>query len=373
VRVSEPPAAVPLASRLPPPAQLPADLADFTGRASILSQARTGLGPADESEPVRTATRMALITGMPGVGKTALAVHMAHRLRPYFEDGQLYADLSGSSAGGCDPAAVLRGFLRALGLAPAQIPDGLQERCKLFRSTTAGRSLLVVLDGAGSLADVRPLLPGDARCAVIITSRRRLHGLGGAWSVDLDVLDHAESIELLARMVGPARVERERAAADRLVELVGRLPLALRCVGGRLAAVPGLALGSLAEQLAGSRQTLDELRLGDLNVRSIYDASYDRLSRMEQSTFRLLSMLPSAEFNAETAAELLGWEMPMVERLLERFVDDHLLRVKVVRCDNDEIYYTFPRLVRIYARARLDSTLGRNPQVHGAEELPWAG
>lgn len=356
--VSEQPRPVPTApaSQLPRPAQLPTDIADFTGRAGVLAELGAHLA-MDADVGSRTATRIGFITGMPGVGKTALATHLAHRLRRSYPGGQLYADLNGSSGRALDPAEVLHGFLRTLGLAEEHIPDDLTERCKTYRSATAGRRLLVLLDDAASVDQVRLLLPSDPRCAVVVTGRRRLYGLGGLWNIDLDVFDHAESLELLARIIGRDRVDREQRAARTLVDMVGRLPLALRCIGARLAAVPARSLSGMAEHLQRSREVLDELCLGELDVRSAYDASYDLLNRVEQSTFRLLSMLPHGEFTAEAVADLLGWEVPPAERLLERFADNHLLKVSVVPGARDQLHYSFPRVAHLYARERLDSVL----------------
>ncbi|WP_078871540.1 AfsR/SARP family transcriptional regulator [Streptomyces caatingaensis] len=348
-REAAPPRTV--SARIPVPAQLPPDLCDFTGRAALVGRAPLALAPRGAGPSCPTATPVAVITGMPGVGKTALAVHMAHTVRPHFEDGQLYADLRGSTGAGRDPADVLHGFLRALGLAESQVPEDLEERCKLFRSTTVGRKLLVVLDDAASLADARLLLPGGPRCAVILTSRRRLYGPGGAWHISLDAMEPAEGRELLARIVGAARVGREPAAATRLVEVVGALPLAVRCIGGRLGRSPGLSLTTLVEQLIRSSRLLDELRLGELDVRSLYDSSYDRLNRVERSVFRLLSLLPHKEFATEEVVELLGSDSRTVERFLQRYVDRHL--IGIVPAENETVHYTFPGLTRVYARERL--------------------
>ncbi|WNM31371.1 BTAD domain-containing putative transcriptional regulator [Streptomyces sp. Li-HN-5-11] len=349
------PASLPAVAGVPTPAQLPADLADFTGREALVSDLVADFTADQQAGALRTAPWMALISGMPGVGKTALAVHLAHLIRDRFGGGQLFADLRASSTTPRDPAEVLMSFLRSLGMAEQQIPDGTEERCNLFRSVTANRRLLLVIDDVSSLADLRPLLPANPQCAVVVTGCRTLHGVGGAVNVDLDVMDHAEGVELLARIVGRARLEAERCATDRLVELCGRLPVALRCIGSRLVAVPGLPLTVLADRLTNSRQALDELYLGDLNLRAMYDSSYARLNRQEQSTFRLLSMLPGEAFTGDAVAELLGWEPAAVERVLTRFTDDHL--IKVVGFDNDRIHYAFPELTRAYAKSRLESVL----------------
>ncbi|MFH9138863.1 AfsR/SARP family transcriptional regulator [Streptomyces sp. NPDC017524] len=352
----------PTAPSKPVPAQLPADLTDFTGRESLVSQAPAVLACDEQCATPRTATAVAVISGMPGVGKTALAVHISHTVRPFFEDGQLYADLCDSMGTGRDPSEVLHGFLRALGVAETEIPTDPEERSKLFRSTTVGRRLLILLDDASSLADIRPLLPGDPHCAVVITSRRRLHGLGGAWNINLDAMDTAEGSELLSRIIGTARVKRESRAAGRLVATVGGLPLAVRCIGGRLSGSPGLTLASLVLQLACSEKLLDHLRLGELDVRSRYNFSYERLGRVERSVFRLLSILPPEEFTAESVVELLGSDSRTVERLLQSLVDSHL--IDIVRWENDSAHYAFPELTWVYARERLLDTLSRDGLWH---------
>ncbi|MFC9975284.1 BTAD domain-containing putative transcriptional regulator [Spirillospora sp. NPDC127200] len=350
-----PPAAARPRLKVDSPAQLPDDVADFTGRAEAVRDVVAWLTAAGHPPSGAPAAPIAVLTGMPGVGKTALAVHAAHKLRPRFPDGQLYADLRASAGTPADASEVIYGFLRALGVPASQVPGGLEERGRLFRATTAGRRLLVVLDDAAPPADLRPLLPDDPRCAVLVTSRRNPHGPAGARHVVLDVLDRAEAAELLARMVGRGRLEQAPRAAERLVELTTGLPLALRCVGRRLASAPDLAVAELADRLARHPQTLDMLRIGDLDVRSRYDSSYDGLSRLEQGIFRLLSMLPPGEFTADAAARLLGWEIANVERALERFVDDHLLKVAPVA--DGQIRYVFPELTRNYARERLYSML----------------
>ncbi|MFE0088418.1 BTAD domain-containing putative transcriptional regulator [Streptomyces sp. NPDC059016] len=351
------PPARPATRGVPVPAQLPADLTDFTGRRSVVAQAPAVLARDAEHTRPRTATPVAVISGMPGVGKTALAVHLSHTVRSLFHDGQLYADLCGSTG----PADVLHGFLRALGTPAGDIPADLEERSKLFRSTTVGRRLLVLLDDVSSPAEVRPLLPGDPECAVVITSRRRLHGLDGAWNIDLDAMDTAEGSELLSHIVGLARVRRERQAAEELVETVGGLPLAVRCLGGRLNGSPGLTLSGLALQLACADKLLDELRLGDLDVRSRYDRSYEGLGRVERSVFRLLSILPSRQFTTDSVVELLGSDRRTVERQLERFVDGHLISI---RWENDTAHYAIPAVTRAYARERLLDTLWHDGLDH---------
>ncbi|TDC54732.1 AfsR/SARP family transcriptional regulator [Actinomadura sp. KC345] len=342
----------PLSWGIAPPAQLPPDVADFTGRERVIEEILAGFTPVGDADPP-TATPILAISGMPGVGKTALMVHLAHRLRPRFPDGQLYAELRGSTGEPRDLAEILRGFLRALGIPDARLPDGLEERSALFRSMTADHRLLVVVDDAARPADLRPLLPGDPRCGVVVTGRRRLHGLAGVRDVGLDVLAPDEGLEMLAHLTGRDRLERAPHAARRLVALGGGLPFALRCIGSRIAMMPGLALDEVAEQVR--RSPLDLLRIGELDMRSAYDASYGGLSRLEQGIFRLLSMLPEDGFTAASAAGLLGWEADDLLRILERLVDEYL--ITVVAWDAGGPRYRLPTLTLAYARERLTSTL----------------
>ncbi|MEU5884547.1 BTAD domain-containing putative transcriptional regulator [Spirillospora sp. NPDC047279] len=340
------------------PRQLPPDLGDLTGRQELIEELAAGFEKA--AAGAHTAIPITVITGLPGVGKTALAVHLAHRLRDRFPDGQLYADLHASTGAGCDVAESLRRLLRAVGVPNSQIPDSAEERSTLLRSATAGRRLLLVIDDAAEPAEVAPLLPGDPGCGVIITSAHRMPGLIGGRHVELRPLTRSEGVELLGRVIGEARIRREPGAAERLVELVGGLPLALRCVAGRLATRQGALLADTAEQLERSERPLDLLRLGDLDVRSRLDAGYRRLGRLDKGIFRLLSMLPVAEFTLRTAAELLGWDEAVVEGALDRLADEHLI---VVRRTAGELRYAFPVLVLSHARERLTQALER--------EEPW--
>ncbi|TDE25297.1 BTAD domain-containing putative transcriptional regulator [Actinomadura sp. 6K520] len=332
----------------PAPARLPED-PEFAGRGTDVAEICEQVA-APPPEPCG-AGRITVLSGMPGVGKTALAVHAAHRLRSAFADGQLYADLRGSTDRARDPAEVLHSFLRALGFPGQQIPEGLRDRSGLLSSAAAGRSLLMVLDDAASAAQVRPLLPGGPRCAVVVTSRRRLEGLPGARNIEIDVLNRADGIELLARIIGGPRIRRERDGAELLVDACDSLPLALRCIGDRLAAMPGYPLGRMAEELTRTPQRLPELRFGDLDLRSRFDSSYERLGDREQGAFALLSMLP-AEFTADTAADLLGWDVADARRTLDHFLNHHLLRCAQ---ENGTVRYRYPKLARMYARERLTS------------------
>jgi DNA-binding SARP family transcriptional activator len=217
------------------PAQLPADLAAFAGRRAEVARVSALL-----EEPAASAMVIGAIDGMPGAGKTTLAVHWAHLVADRFPDGQPYVNLRGFGPGGAlGPAEVLSGFLIALGVTPQQVPADLDGRAALYRSLLAGQRVLVVLDNARDVAQVRPLLPGSPGCMVIVTSRNRLTGLvasDGAWMLTLDVFSAADAREALARRLGADRVVAEPAAVDEIIAASGRLPLAL--VAARAAAHP---------------------------------------------------------------------------------------------------------------------------------------
>src|SRR5262249_19529753 len=198
----------------------------------------------------RATTVLIAIRGRAGIGKTTLAVHAAHRLRDRYPDGQLYVHLRGMEASPLTATEVLARFLRSLGVDRMAIPDDIEERAALYRSRLADRRLLIVLDDAACEAQVRPLLPGTPGCAVLVTSRARLTGLGGAQLVDLDIYEPEESVELLARVAGPERVAAEPAAAREIVRVCGFLPLAIRVPGARLGARPHSPLSPLAHHPA---------------------------------------------------------------------------------------------------------------------------
>ena len=215
-------------------AQLPHDIADFTGRDQLIARISQALAPGD------TAIGIVVLSGRGGVGKTALAVHAAHLLRPSFPDGQLYVNLAGTAEEPLSPATVLGRFLRALGIAGSAIPAGLEERAELYRQRLADRRVLVVLDDAAGEAQVKPLLPGTASCGVVVTSRAALIGLAGGRHGVLEEFEEDEAVLLMGRIAGLQRVAAEPAAATQMSHLCGHLPLAIRIAGARLAARPRL-------------------------------------------------------------------------------------------------------------------------------------
>ncbi|MGH3825300.1 MAG: ATP-binding protein, partial [Pseudonocardiaceae bacterium] len=326
------------------PAQLPADVTDFTGRKTQLATLTHLTAAAN-----RSATVLVAITGKAGVGKTTLAVHAAHRLRAQYPDGQLFVNLRGTEASPLPATDVLARFLRSLGVDGAAIPDDAEERAALYRSRLADRRLLILLDDAACEAQLRPLLPGSPGCAVLVTSRARLAGLGGARVVDLDVLEPDQAVELLARVAGPQRVAAEPAAAREIVRLCGFLPLAVRVAGARLGARPHWPLSRLEADLTDDHARLDTLRLGDLQVRASFALSYESLDAMARRAFRLLGLLEIRDFAPWVTAALLDVPQTRAEELMDTLVDQHLLEV-AGHDATGRLRYRFHDLLRVYAR-----------------------
>ena len=332
------------------PCLLPPSVGDFTGRekeaASLLELLAAEVGGPG-------AVVVGAVAGKPGVGKTALAVHVAHRLRAAgrFGDGQLYVDLEGASPHPKDPGRVLARFLRCLGVDPATIPEGLEERAERYRTLLADRRMLVVLDNAAGEAQVRGLLPSSPGCAAVVTSRAHLAGLEGARLVDLDVLAADRAVELLAKVAGPDRVAAEADAAAAIVGACGWLPLAIRIAGARLAARRSWSLARLAERLADEHRRLDELAAGDLEVRASIALSYHALPDQQRRGWRRLGLLEAPDFAAWVAAALLDLPPQRVEELADRLVDAQLLEV-AGQDTTGQLRYRFHDLLRAYARER---------------------
>ncbi|MGW0748005.1 BTAD domain-containing putative transcriptional regulator [Streptomyces sp. NPDC002587] len=322
-----------------PPAQLPATVPDFTGRDALIAELRGILSGAGGSK------RVLALSAFAGVGKTTLAVHVAHAARPDFPDGQLYVDLQGNAPRPAEPGTVLAAFLRALGAADDAIPDALAERSALFRSMLDSRRLLVLLDNARDAAQVQSLLPGTGRSAVIITSRVRMMALPGAHLVDLDVMSPEEARLLFTRIVGQERVAAERQAALDVVGACGFLPLAIRIAASRLAARRTWTVSVLAAKLADERRRLDELQAGDLAVKAAFELGYGQLEPSQARAFRLLGLADGPDISLPAAAAVLDLPEYETEDLLESLVDTSLLESAAPG------RYRYHDLVRLYARA----------------------
>ncbi len=332
-------------------AQLPADIPDFTGRGEHVQKLHDLLArPGRPDSP--GAVVVAAVIGAGGLGKTTLAVHAAHQLRSHFPDGQLYANLHGASAQLVPPGDVLARFLRDLGMDPERIPAGEEERAAQFRSWVTDRKVLIVLDDAKDAAHVRPLLPGSASCAVLVTTRSRMPDLAGSRFVDLDVLEPAEATDMFAGIIGRDRAEAEPEATADVVTACAGLPLAIRIAGARLAARGGWSVRTIATRLADQRRRLDWLRTGDLAVRACFEVSFSSLPRSGSGgvdpahAFRMLGLWQGPTIGLAAAAALLGQPDEDVAEALEILVDAQLLQAPAPD------RYRFHDLLRAYAAER---------------------
>ncbi|HKN50589.1 MAG TPA: tetratricopeptide repeat protein, partial [Actinomycetota bacterium] len=316
------------------------------------------------------------IDGMGGIGKSALAIQVAHELAGAgaFSDGQLYVNLRGATVGlpPLDPLDALGRMLRGLGVEPTQIPTETEEAAARFRSLAAGRRLLVVLDNAAGPEQVRPLLPASPTSRVVVTSRRVLATLEGAHPLHLDVLPHDQALELLARIAGPERTAADPDEAAEVVRHCGHLPLAIRIAGARLAARPGWEVGELVVRLADATRRLEELQQGELAIRASFDVSLEGLQRSPDPTdeaaaaaFGLLSLPHGPDLGVAAAARLLDQPEPGTRRLLERLVDAQLLETPRPG------RYRFHDLVRLHARSHAERRHAE-PERLGALTRMWA-
>ncbi|MDQ4021408.1 MAG: tetratricopeptide repeat protein [Actinomycetota bacterium] len=337
-RPAGPPGPVGLAQVVP--AQLPADVQVFTGRSQELADldrllARTADTTAAAGVPGKDSTAVVIsaVSGTAGVGKTALALRWAHRVRGEFPDGQLYVNLHGF-----DPeqplsaADALAGFLRALGLAGQNIPVEAEERAAAYRSLLDGRRMLIVLDNASSVEQVRPLLPGAPSCVVVVTSRDSLAGLVARHSarrLDLDLLPLEDAVALLAALIG-GRVQVEPEAAATLARLCARLPLALRVAAELAAARPTISLAQLVDELADEQQRLELLDAGGdarTAVRGVLSWSYQHLPATAARAFRLIGLHPGPDFDPHAVAALANTSLDQAQQMVDLLGRAHLIQV----------------------------------------------
>ncbi len=330
------------------PRRLPASIADFTGRDEQLAEMRQVL--SDDGRDSRIGMRIVAISGKGGVGKSTLAIRAAHELRDVYPDGHLYADLEAPSGAG-RVQDVLDRFLRALGVDGAGIPEDVEEKADMYRGKLANLRALVVLDGAASEEEVLPLLPAGPGCAVIVTSRSPLSGLPGAHLIAIDPMDEALSLEMLAKIIGHERLAAEPAAAVELVDFCGRLPLAVRIAGARLASRPHWRLDVLVARLRNTARRLDELTYHGLELRSSIGLTYRVLRDDAKKLFRLFSLVPTSDFADWVAAALLDRDPFDAEEVLEQLVETQLL--DIVAYPGERPRYRFHDLIRVYAEERL--------------------
>lgn len=330
------------------PGQLPAAPAVFADRHDPARSLEAAIQGRDGMPSVVS------IFGTAGVGKTALALHVAHRVRGLFPGGHLYVDLRGAGRTPLDPALVLAEFLRSLGVRGDAVPADLDSLAAVFRSQVADRNVLVFLDNAADAAQVRPLLPGSGTSTVLVTSRRRLDPMDTTLTLRLSNLGTAEAVDLLAAVLGDSRVQGELGSAERIAALCGGLPLALRIAGARLAVREHWQLDRLVRRLDTERGRLEELKMGDHEVRAGFMTSYEALSADEQRAFRFLGLVPGVDFPTWAGAALLDVSVEQAEDLLDRLCDAQLLTAAAVQVrDRRTTRYRFHDLLRVFAREQL--------------------
>ncbi|MFE3247197.1 BTAD domain-containing putative transcriptional regulator [Streptomyces sp. NPDC059209] len=320
--------------------QLPIDVPDFTGRTEEITLLE-GLLSAAGRQPV-----VVVLTGPPGSGKSTLAVHVAHRVRDAFPDGQLFVDLGGMGDRPREPADVLAEMLRGIGVIDSAMPGEVNERAALFRSRLAQRRFLIVLDDAAGSAQVRSLLPGTGGSAVLVSSRRRTPGLP-AHHIPVGVMKHHEARALFGTIVGPDRLRLEGADTDRVLADCGSLPLAVRIAGSRLSNRPGWTVGTLADLLHDERGRLDQLRTGEMEVRASAELSYRHLPEQAATAFRAFGQLAGEPVAGWLVAVAMG-RGDEAAKELETLADEHL--VEVVGTDSLGLQrYRMHDLLRCYA------------------------
>ncbi|MFD9703308.1 tetratricopeptide repeat protein [Lentzea sp. NPDC059081] len=353
-------------SAVPVPQQLLPAPAHFTDRAADLTELDTMLVPGERM--------LAVLAGPGGVGKTALALQWAHRVHDRFPDGQFYVDLGGFS--GETPMRseeALGLFLRSLGVVPQSVPADLAEQAALYRSLTAGKSLLVVLDNARAAMQVRPLLPNSSSSAVVVTSRTRLTDLvvDGGRLLDIRPLAPSSAVTLLAKTLGGNRIAEEQDRAEALVDLCGGLPIAVRVAAARLAARPNWSVGRVVSELADEQLRLAMLSPSqELSVQTTFDLSYRALDERTAVVYRRLALHPGQTFGPAVAASLLGRGFPEASRLIEELVDSSLLE------EVAEDRYRFHDLLKLHARQqadRLDDQESRDAALRHVLEWYLAG
>ncbi|MFI0967851.1 helix-turn-helix domain-containing protein [Streptomyces sp. NPDC021080] len=336
------------------PLALPRDVGDFVARGPALARL---LALVERTDADRST--ISVVSGQPGLGKTAFAVHAAYHLAPHFPDGQLVLDLHGMDPEPTAAHDALASLLRAVGVAEHAIPAATDDRSGLLRSVLRDRRLLLVLDNAAGEDQVRPLLPGAGRCLTIITSRHALAGLESVHRSDLTLFRREEAVELLSRIIGPERIRQEAQAARDLADLCGLLPLAVRIAGQRLAGRPHERIRKLAAQLAREGRRLDTLQAGDLQVRAAFALSYRRLAPATRTVLRRASLAAGGDFSPESAALLADLPVDEAARCAEELTDAGLLQ-----SDPSAERYRFHDLLKLFATEQLTTEDG--PEVSRA-------
>jgi hypothetical protein len=333
-------------ARLTPPNTLPRDIGDFTGRTEEVHDLLATLNQSSRSG-------ITVVNGPAGAGKTALAVHCAHQLADRFPDGRMLMSLRGPDGRPRSTADVLGDTLRGLGMTGA-LPAGADERAALLRESTATRNTLLILDDAATEAQVRSLLAAAPEVVTVVTSRRYLGGLESAVHLAVGALPESVAVQLLGRLIGRDRILAEPATAAGIAAACDRLPLALRIVGTKLALLRHVTLSQYIRRLNDEQRLLDELVVGDLDVRSRLAAWHQDLRPQEQTALGRLASLSDTTFTVDDAAVCLDLALPQAEEVVERLIEAHLVQADAGEVEAHSTWgmatYSLPGVVRVFAR-----------------------
>ena len=329
------------------PRQLPATMADFTGRQQLLTDITRSLSARPAQDGISCLPVMCLI-GEGGAGKTALAVQAAHEVRHLFPDGQLFAQMQDADGRPADPMELLARLLSSLGRSRNSLPDTLPERISAYRSWIGERRILIILDDVTSVAQAMALIPGNPDCGIIITSRNPLASLPGARHVKVGNLEEPACAELLGKVIGEVRTAAEPDAVNWLIRFCDQLPLAVRIAAAKLSTRPHWSIAHMVQRMRDEPRRLDELAIDGIGIRAPLADSYSGLSPQAQQLFMRLSLLGSVDFGAWVSAPLLDLDLEEAEDALDELVVAHLVEVRVE--EDRTSRFRLHDLVRIYAQ-----------------------
>ncbi|MGW0509775.1 ATP-binding protein [Streptomyces olivaceoviridis] len=327
------------------PRLLPPDTPDFVGRQAEIEL--LGISPASTNPSTRP-TR-AIITGKPGVGKTALAVHASYLASESYADGDLYIDLRGADENPASPEEVMGRLMRALGIPEEEIPGESLARLDAYRKATADRSLIIVLDNANDERQLRPLVPPGNSALVLVTSRSQLRGLEGFQRIDLETFPSVTSLDFLRRVTGEEMVDADPTSAKTVIEACGHLPLALRIAVNRLTSTRNMRMSHLAQELTNMRGLLGALEIGDLAVRAAFNLSYRKLGKGARNAFKRLSCVPGEDFGTGLCSALMGCDERQAEKLLSKLAEANLIEPSATYGR-----YRFHDLLRAYSHEKFN-------------------
>lgn len=318
--------------------QLPPDFAQFTGRQAELERVINVL---------QHHNKLAILTGGAGVGKSALSIHATHKLKPDFPDAQLYVNLRGTESQPLEPLQVLAGFVRVLAGNDLSMPETITERSNLYRSLLSNQRAIIILDNAHNEAQIRPLLPENVDCAVIITTRQEIVNLEGATTLEIEAMREQDALNLLEYWIGSDRLLAEPASAQNIIDLCSQLPLAICIIGATIKNKPEWRLADIAQRFSDERQRLSSLRVSDLAVRVSIALSYQELDNITAQLFRLLGLITGTTFSGELAITLLESKPEVAQASIKQLVDVQLIEIA------GEGRYRFHDLVRLFAKGQL--------------------